>query len=212
LSGCAFCNRCTLRATPCCSRWCCSTVASRYTPYVNKHVHCKGSLCRARWRQTLPARGLLEVRSRRHRALVMNLEFSILWPRRQIRQAGARLRDSCHERLLALTPGADTEHCAAHGGGRRCQHEGCPKPAATGGTLHCQAHGGGRRCQQEGCSKAVARGPGSTLCARSVCGPHSRSPTVRRRSNPLDTTCHSACANARRSSGWWRTSHKPVHG
>jgi hypothetical protein len=39
---------------------------------------------------------------------VMNLQFSILMaqsPRRQIRQAGTRLRDSSHERLLALTPG-----------------------------------------------------------------------------------------------------------
>ena len=48
--------------------------------------------------------------------------------------------------------------------------------------------------------------------ARCVCGPHSRSLTVRRRSNPQHTTCHSACASVRRSSGWWRTSHKPVHG
>jgi hypothetical protein len=47
--------------------------------------------------------------------------------------------------------------------------------------------------------------------ARYVCGAHNRSPTVRRRSNPQDTTCHSAGVNARRSSGW-RTSHKPVHG
>jgi hypothetical protein len=100
LSGCAFCNRCTLRATPCCSRWCCSTVASRYTPYVNKHVHCKGSLCRARWRQTLPARGLLEVRSRRHRALVMNLEFSILWPRRQLPRAVASPHPGSRHRAL----------------------------------------------------------------------------------------------------------------
>jgi hypothetical protein len=43
----------------------------------------------------------------------------------------------------------DTEHCVSHGGGRRCQHAGCPKAAQTGGTPHCQAHGGGRRCQQE---------------------------------------------------------------
>jgi hypothetical protein len=31
-------------------------------------------------------------------------------------------------------------------------------------TLHCIAHGGGRRCQHEGCTKSVARAPGSTLC------------------------------------------------
>jgi Rieske Fe-S protein len=43
----------------------------------------------------------------------------------------------------------------------RCQHAGCPKAAATGGTPHCIAHGGGKRCQQEGCFKAVAKAPGS---------------------------------------------------
>jgi hypothetical protein len=51
----------------------------------------------------------------------------------------------------------DTEHCKAHGGGRRCQKEGCLKSAEGGGTPHCSAHGGDRRCQHEGCSKS-ARG------------------------------------------------------
>jgi hypothetical protein len=57
-----------------------------------------------------------------------------------------------------------TGACTAHGGGRRCQHLGCPKAAVSCGTQHCQAHGGGKRCQQDGCSKAVAKAPGSTLC------------------------------------------------
>jgi hypothetical protein len=35
----------------------------------------------------------------------------------------------------------DTGHCKAHGGGKRCQHEGCPKSAVGGDTLHCIAHG-----------------------------------------------------------------------
>ena len=35
----------------------------------------------------------------------------------------------------------------AHGGGYRCQREGCDKGAERGG--HCIAHGGGRRCQTE---------------------------------------------------------------
>jgi hypothetical protein len=35
------------------------------------------------------------------------------------------------------------QHCIAHGGGRRCQLEGCLK-SAQGGTQHCKAHGGGR--------------------------------------------------------------------
>jgi hypothetical protein len=55
-----------------------------------------------------------------------------------------------------------------HGGGRRCQEEGCIKAAVTGGTPFCQAHGGGRRCQQEGCSKPVARAPGCVLHALST--------------------------------------------
>jgi hypothetical protein len=50
----------------------------------------------------------------------------------------------------------------AHGGGRRCQHDGCLTAAQGGGTQHCQAHGGGKRCHQEGCSKAVA--PGRVYC------------------------------------------------
>jgi hypothetical protein len=58
---------------------------------------------------------------------------------------------------LGYVTAADTEHCKAHGGGRRCQHEGCTKSAADGGTLHCKVHGGGKRCQHEGCTKS-ARG------------------------------------------------------
>jgi hypothetical protein len=52
----------------------------------------------------------------------------------------------------------DTEHCKAHGGGKRCQKEGCLKSAEGGGTHRCKAHGGGRRCQHEGCSKAAQLG------------------------------------------------------
>ena len=42
-----------------------------------------------------------------------------------------------------------------HGGGRRCQHEGCLKAAQPGGTPHCRAHGGGRRCKEEDCTKGA---------------------------------------------------------
>ncbi|KAK3232995.1 hypothetical protein CYMTET_56682, partial [Cymbomonas tetramitiformis] len=38
--------------------------------------------------------------------------------------------------------------CKAHGGGRRCQNEGCAKLAVQS-TAFCIAHGGGRRCQAE---------------------------------------------------------------
>ena len=50
-----------------------------------------------------------------------------------------------------------TPHCTAHGGGKRCQEEGCCK-SARGDTGACTAHGGGRRCQHEGCPKAAATG------------------------------------------------------
>jgi hypothetical protein len=42
-------------------------------------------------------------------------------------------------------------------GRRQCELEGCTKAAASGGTPHCVAHGGGKRCLHEGCSKS-ARG------------------------------------------------------
>lgn len=40
--------------------------------------------------------------------------------------------------------------CVSHGGGKRCQSEGCPKGAQAGGVF-CKSHGGGRRCRIEGC-------------------------------------------------------------
>jgi hypothetical protein len=43
----------------------------------------------------------------------------------------------------------------AHGGGRRCQHDGCEKGAVGGGTPFCIAHGGGRRCQHDACTKGA---------------------------------------------------------
>ena len=64
-----------------------------------------------------------------------------------------------------------TPHCISHGGGRRCQDEGCAK-LAQDGTPNCISHGGGRRCQKEGCPKAVRDGTafcvvhgGGKLCA-----------------------------------------------
>ena len=38
---------------------------------------------------------------------------------------------------------AGSKHCWAHGGGRRCQHDGCTKSTAGSSNL-CVAHGGGR--------------------------------------------------------------------
>jgi hypothetical protein len=57
----------------------------------------------------------------------------------------------------------DTEHCVAHGGGKRCQEEGCIK-SAIGDTGYCKEHGGGKRCQDEGCLRSAVGG-GTTRCA-----------------------------------------------
>jgi hypothetical protein len=66
-------------------------------------------------------------------------------------------RGKCsHEGCKKPAAGGGTQHCKLHGGGRRCDLEGCFK-WAQGGTPQCVAHGGGRRCQHEGCAKS-ARG------------------------------------------------------
>ena len=69
----------------------------------------------------------------------------------------------CEEEGCCKQAIGSTGYCTGHGGGKRCQQEGCLKAAHSGGTPHCIAHGGGRRCQQEGCTKAAASG-GTTHC------------------------------------------------
>lgn len=54
--------------------------------------------------------------------------------------------------------------CKRHGGGRRCQFDGCGKSGLfvqgdlTSLRALCVLHGGGRRCQQQGCSRAARSG------------------------------------------------------
>ncbi|CAK9054089.1 Probable WRKY transcription factor 19 (WRKY DNA-binding protein 19), partial [Durusdinium trenchii] len=50
-------------------------------------------------------------------------------------------------------------HCKSHGGGRRCEFEGCMK-SASGKSSLCVAHGGdrGKRCAEEGCEKEAKQG------------------------------------------------------
>ena len=54
--------------------------------------------------------------------------------------------------------------CKRHGGGRRCQVDGCGKSGlfvqgdSTNLRALCVLHGGGRRCQQQGCSRAARSG------------------------------------------------------
>ena len=55
-----------------------------------------------------------------------------------------------------------TQFCIAHGGGWRCQREGCTTAAQ--GRKFCSGHGGGPRCQQLNCSKG-AQHP-SDYCVR----------------------------------------------
>ncbi|GLE03997.1 hypothetical protein PINS_up012908 [Pythium insidiosum] len=43
--------------------------------------------------------------------------------------------------------------CRGHGGGRRCQHEGCTKGAQSRSDF-CWAHGGGQRCEVPNCMRS----------------------------------------------------------
>lgn len=48
--------------------------------------------------------------------------------------------------------------CVSHGGGRRCQEDGCVKSVQTGGIPdRCFAHGGGKRCADENCTRGSVR-------------------------------------------------------
>ena len=77
----------------------------------------------------------------------------------QVEGVGERCHSRrCREESCSKQAQGGRDYCVAHGGGRRCQHKGCSKAAAGGGTIHCKAHGGGRRCQHKGCSKAAAGG------------------------------------------------------
>jgi hypothetical protein len=55
-----------------------------------------------------------------------------------------------------------TSFCIAHGGGWRCQREGCTTAAQ--GKKFCSGHGGGPRCQQPDCTKGAQHGSG--YCVR----------------------------------------------
>jgi hypothetical protein len=96
-----------------------------------------------------------------HLTLVMNLQFShltsdeltVLTPHRKAHGGGKR----CQHEGCFKSARLDTGYCVSHGGGRRCQTVDCSK-SALGDTAHCTAHGGGRRCQHLGCPKAAATG------------------------------------------------------
>ena len=75
------------------------------------------------------ARRMAEAGAARRRAASSLLEVIRNTASRMAVAGGARRRAASRE------PKGGTSHCKAHGGGRRCQHEGCLK-AAQGGTLH----------------------------------------------------------------------------
>lgn len=68
--------------------------------------------------------------------------------------------------------------CIAHGGGRRCQFQGCKSGAeGSGNSVFCKRHGGGRRCGVESCHKSARGGTrycishgGGRRCSYSGCG------------------------------------------
>jgi hypothetical protein len=96
-----------------------------------------------------------------------------------------------------------TQNCKAHGGGKRCQLEGCTK-SARGDTEHCVSHGGVRRCQHAGCPTVSCMGEASAASRRAapsqplevpaVCTAsnacRASSPTMRRRPHRNSLTRH----------------------
>jgi hypothetical protein len=150
--------------------------------------------------QALPTVGLLEVRCRRHRPRMHckargggrrcqqeGCSKACMQLLEATRNTGSRTEEAAlpcmhHEgsiksSLEATRSTSDeltvlyTEHCIAHGGGRRCQHEGCPKAAASvrrnaalQGAWWRQAVPARRN------SKSIVRAPGSTLCTLCLLG------------------------------------------
>jgi hypothetical protein len=61
------------------------------------------------------------------------------------------------QREGCTTAAQGKKFCSGHGGGPRCQHPNCSKGAQQASGL-CVQHGGGRRCQTQGCTKSSAGG------------------------------------------------------
>jgi hypothetical protein len=153
------------------------------------------TLRRARRRQAVSARGLLQVGSSRRHAPLQGAWRRQAVPRRGLHQGG------CCRRYTPLHTGTRSVQVpVAHGGGRRCQHEGCSKAVEGGGTPHCKAHGGGRRCQEEGCTKSAA--PEAALpaqdTARLMAGANGARRTAA--SRPEGSSRRHGCLHG----AWWR--------
>lgn len=66
--------------------------------------------------------------------------------------------EGCHK----MAHGPTYLFCLRHGGGYRCQEEGCTRSAYS--TKYCSRHGGGPRCQWDGCGKGAISN--SSYCRR----------------------------------------------
>ena len=64
----------------------------------------------------------------------------------------------CNEEGCSRASAGPTGKCGTHGGGRRCNEPGCGRPASAGPVAKCGSHGGGKRCSEEGCERP-AQGP-----------------------------------------------------
>ena len=71
-----------------------------------------------------------------------------------------------------LAHGPDYKYCLRHGGGYRCQVDGCSRSAYS--TRYCSRHGGGPRCQFPSCGKGAISN--SSFCRRHGGGPRCQHP------------------------------------
>jgi len=63
---------------------------------------------------------------------------------------------------IKMAHGPSYQFCLRHGGGYRCQQDGCTRSAYS--TKYCSKHGGGPRCQWQSCVKGAISN--STFCRR----------------------------------------------
>jgi hypothetical protein len=119
-----------------------------------------------------------------------------------------RSSSSCANRAASSTcplvssPSAVLRSCLP-----RCQL--LPRP-----TPHCLTHGGGRRCQQEGCTTAVVQAPGSVFCPACLRGRQAvrtRSDARRATSTSDESVCTRGYGSTPRGpSGWHLLREEPT--
>lgn len=83
--------------------------------------------------------------------------------------------------------GAPRASCVVHGGGHRCDFDGCDK-SAQAPTTKCKARGGGRRCAYLGCPKSARDTVGSSSHCKAHGGESAFLPRPVRRLRALCTS------------------------